>query len=62
MDIRLLKPLDAENYRNFRLEALQNNPESFGSSYEEEKDKTLPILRRLMMENKQLDKGKTIPV
>ncbi|QNF29937.1 GNAT family N-acetyltransferase [Metabacillus elymi] len=38
MDIRLLKPLDAENYRNIRLEALQNNPESFGSSYEEEKE------------------------
>jgi RimJ/RimL family protein N-acetyltransferase len=38
MDIRLLKPLDAENYRNFRLEALRNNPESFGSSYEEEKE------------------------
>jgi ribosomal protein S18 acetylase RimI-like enzyme len=41
MDIRLLKRLDAENYRNFRLEALQNNPESFGSSYEEEKENTL---------------------
>ncbi|KMY50078.1 acetyltransferase [Peribacillus loiseleuriae] len=38
MDIKLLKPLDAENYRNFRLEGLQNKPESFGSSYEEEKE------------------------
>ncbi|WP_425415445.1 N-acetyltransferase family protein [Peribacillus loiseleuriae] len=33
-----MKPLDAENYRNFRLEGLQNKPESFGSSYEEEKE------------------------
>lgn len=41
MDIRLLKPLDAEDYRNIRLEALQNNPESFGSSYEEEKENPL---------------------
>lgn len=38
MEIRLLKPLDAENYRNLRLEALRKNAESFGSSYEEEKE------------------------
>ncbi|VEF47581.1 acetyltransferase [Bacillus freudenreichii] len=41
MGIRLLKPLDAEEYRNFRLEALKNSPESFGSTYEEEKENPL---------------------
>ena len=29
---------DAEKYRSIRLESLQNSPESFVSSYEEEKD------------------------
>ena len=38
MNIRRLNPLDAETYLVIRLEALQNNPEAFGSSYEEEKD------------------------
>ena len=38
MEIRLLNPLDAENYLDLRLEALQNNSEAFASSYEEEKD------------------------
>ena len=37
MDIRKLGPQDAETYFNIRLEALFNNPEAFGSSYEEEK-------------------------
>lgn len=45
MDIRLLQPKDAVNYRNIRLEALQHNPESFGSSYEEEKDNPLEIYK-----------------
>jgi len=38
MKIRRLNPLDAEAYLAIRLKALQNNPEAFGSSYEEEKD------------------------
>ncbi|MDM5250051.1 GNAT family N-acetyltransferase [Lysinibacillus sp. G4S2] len=38
MDIRFLTAVDAEVYRNLRLEGLQNNPEAFGSSFEEEKD------------------------
>ncbi|MGM7722919.1 hypothetical protein [Metabacillus sp. Hm71] len=38
MEIRLLNPLDAKNYLNLRLEALQSSPEAFSSSYEEEKD------------------------
>lgn len=36
MDIRRLTPDDAEGYRKIRLEALQNDPEAFSSSYEEE--------------------------
>lgn len=38
MEIRQLHPDDAEAYFALRLEALQINPEAFGSSYEEEKD------------------------
>ncbi|NEU32103.1 GNAT family N-acetyltransferase [bacterium LRH843] len=39
MGIRILTTLeDAEKYRSIRLESLQNSPESFASSYEEEKD------------------------
>lgn len=38
MKTRRLNPLDAEAYLAIRLKALQNNPEAFGSSYEEEKD------------------------
>lgn len=36
--IRRLVEEDAEDYLALRLEALQNSPESFGSTYEEEKD------------------------
>lgn len=36
--IRRLVATDAEYYLALRLEALQNSPESFGSTYEEEKD------------------------
>ncbi|KOP78118.1 acetyltransferase [Lysinibacillus sp. FJAT-14745] len=38
MNSRFLTAADAEAYRNLRLEGLQNNPEAFGSSFEEEKD------------------------
>ena len=41
MEIRLLNSLDAENYLDLRLEALQNSPEEFASSYEEEKDQSV---------------------
>jgi ribosomal protein S18 acetylase RimI-like enzyme len=37
MDIRLLKPEDAKEYKKIRLEALQNSPEAFSSSFDEEK-------------------------
>ncbi|MFB5660986.1 GNAT family N-acetyltransferase [Alteribacillus sp. HJP-4] len=38
MEIRLLNPVDAGNALQLRFEALQNSPEAFSSSYEEEKD------------------------
>ncbi|WP_019241681.1 MULTISPECIES: GNAT family N-acetyltransferase [Bacillus] len=41
MEIRLLHSLDTEEYQNVRLEALQNNPESFAASYEEEIEHSL---------------------
>lgn len=41
MDIRFLTGRDSAQYKSLRLEALQNNPEAFSSSYKEEID--LPI-------------------
>ncbi|PLT30007.1 GNAT family N-acetyltransferase [Peribacillus deserti] len=42
----------AEPYRHIRLEALQKNPEAFGSSYEEEKDRTVEDFKhRIQAEN-----------
>ena len=38
MNSRFLTAADAEAYRSLRLEGLQNNPEAFGSSFEEEKN------------------------
>ncbi|WP_328246778.1 GNAT family N-acetyltransferase [Priestia megaterium] len=38
LEIRILNSLDASEYRQIRLESLKRNPESFGSSYEEEKN------------------------
>lgn len=46
MKIRLLQPLDAEEYFNLRLEALQNNPEAFAASFDEEKEQ--PIEKYIM--------------
>ena len=40
MEIRLLKPSDAESYLRIRLEALQNSSEAFATSYKEEKDQS----------------------
>ena len=39
MSIRRLTPADVESYRDIRLEGLRLNPEAFGSSYEEERDR-----------------------
>lgn len=41
MIIRKLTKNDAEDYRNIRLEALYNNPDSFGTMYSEEVIKTI---------------------
>ncbi len=38
MKFRCLTPSDAKDYQDIRLKGLKNNPEAFGSSYEEEKD------------------------
>lgn len=52
MKIRKLGVQDAENYLNIRLKALRNNPEAFGSSYEEEKDRTIEMYgKRLSSED-----------
>jgi len=38
MEIRPLRPEDADSIRKLRLEALLDSPESFGSSYAEERE------------------------
>jgi ribosomal protein S18 acetylase RimI-like enzyme len=41
IEIHRLSADDAELFRDIRLEALQHNPEAFGSTFEAEKDKPL---------------------
>ena len=43
MEVRLLKPEDAEVYWELRLEALKLSPEAFSSSYEEAMQRKEPI-------------------
>ncbi|WP_137791945.1 GNAT family N-acetyltransferase [Bacillus sp. E(2018)] len=43
MNIRLLKPSDARQYWGLRLEALEQNPEAFATSYEEAIQRENPI-------------------
>lgn len=38
MYIRILNEADAQKYQEIRLSALKNNPESFGSTYERERE------------------------
>ena len=45
MNIRLLEESDAIEYRELRLEALQNNPEAFATTYEDEIKKTFEDYR-----------------
>ena len=41
MNIRLLDDVDAQVYREVRLRALKNDPDSFGSTYEQEATRTV---------------------
>ncbi|WP_270180849.1 GNAT family N-acetyltransferase [Alkalihalobacillus sp. CinArs1] len=43
MEIRRMKADDANEYWELRLEALQNNPEAFASSYEEAVERKNPL-------------------
>ncbi|GGA38759.1 GNAT family N-acetyltransferase [Psychrobacillus lasiicapitis] len=43
MEIKLLTPTDASAYWKLRLEALQQNPEAFATSYEEAIQRANPI-------------------
>ncbi|MBB6447939.1 GNAT family N-acetyltransferase [Bacillus benzoevorans] len=46
MEIRKLTTLeDARKYHSIRLESLENSPESFASSYEEEKDLSIEEMK-----------------
>jgi ribosomal protein S18 acetylase RimI-like enzyme len=52
VEIRILSSLeDAEKYRRIRLESLQNSPESFASSYEEEKDFSIEKIKNKFQSN-----------
>ncbi|MEH2289759.1 GNAT family N-acetyltransferase [Nostoc sp.] len=51
MIIRKLTKYDAEDYRQIRLEALYKNPDSFGTSYSEEKIKTIEQFQDRIPEN-----------
>jgi len=41
MDIRILRPADAAEYRELRLRALREHPEALTSGYEEESQKSI---------------------
>lgn len=51
MHIRQLKQEDAGEYWSIRLRALKECPESFGASYEEEKDKPLSSIAQKLKES-----------
>jgi RimJ/RimL family protein N-acetyltransferase len=47
-DIRLLTPVDANLYRDIRLEALRTSPEAFGSSFEQEGTQPLAYFEQML--------------
>ncbi|MEH2357243.1 GNAT family N-acetyltransferase [Nostoc sp.] len=52
MFVKKLTKYDAENYRQIRLEALDKNPDSFGTTYQEEVIKTIQQFRdRIPVDN-----------
>ena len=58
MEVRLLSSLeDAKKYRSIRLESLQNSPESFVSSYEEEKDFSIEKFTNQLQSNDSFTYG-----
>ncbi|WP_163103202.1 GNAT family N-acetyltransferase [Peribacillus alkalitolerans] len=57
MDIRILTENDAEKYRVIRLQCLKDAPEAFGSSYEEEKDKSLDSFKSRLQSDYSLTFG-----
>ena len=58
MIIRKLIKDDAEDYRQIRLEALYRNPDSFGTTYDEEAIKTIEQFRdRIPVDNKNFILG-----
>lgn len=58
MEIRRLTTLeDAEKYRVLRLESLQNSPESFASSYDEEKDFSVEKIKHDFQRNDSFTYG-----
>jgi RimJ/RimL family protein N-acetyltransferase len=58
VEIRILSSLeDAEKYRSIRLESLQNSPESFASSYEEEQDFSIEKIKNEFQYNDSFTYG-----
>ncbi|MBN3942044.1 GNAT family N-acetyltransferase [Nostoc sp. NMS9] len=52
MIVKKLTKYDAEDYRQIRLEALEKNPDSFGTTYQEEVIKTIEQFRdRIPVDN-----------
>lgn len=52
MSVKKLTKYDAEDYRQIRLEALDKNPDSFGTTYQEEVIKTIEQFRaRIPVDN-----------
>ncbi|MGJ7922566.1 GNAT family N-acetyltransferase [Neobacillus sp. LXY-4] len=67
MEIRLLKPLDAEIYLRIRLEALKNSPEAFAASYQEEKNLSVEVYKNRFQAKDSFtfgafDKGKLVGI
>ncbi|WP_404332653.1 GNAT family N-acetyltransferase [Mesobacillus maritimus] len=57
MNIRKLGVQDAENYLKIRLTALKNNPEAFGSSFEEEKDRPVEMYEQRLSSEESITYG-----
>ncbi|MEF3307785.1 GNAT family N-acetyltransferase [Paenibacillus sp. GYB004] len=58
MNIRLLNDSDAQVYREVRLRALKNDPDAFGSTYEQEETKPLEqIIERIRHTKDQFTLG-----